>query len=160
MGHPDPKVRFAPIDVLLVPFSLLWGGFAVVWEWHAITTSDSILFALWGIPFVLVGLYFIGGRFIYKKRQKMRTVYGLTDTRAIVSSSERSFEDTPVKDVPVRVSRSRGNRHATVFFGSGGRQAAYLNTGMDFFAFGQAHGIGFFDVADSEALLRELEQVR
>ena len=160
VGQPDPKVRFAPADVFLVPFSLLWGGFAIIWEWQVLANSESILFALWGIPFVLVGLYFIVGRFIYKKHRKLRTVYGLTDSRAIVSTSERSFDDTPVKDVAVRVNRSRDNRHATVVFGGGGRQAVYLNTGMDFFAFGQAQGLGFFDVADPEALLRELDRVR
>ncbi|MGX5358145.1 hypothetical protein [Kocuria sp. KH4] len=160
VGHPDPQVRFAPADVYLVPFSLLWGGFAIFWEWQVLTDSESIFFALWGIPFVLVGLYFIVGRFVYKKRRKLRTVYGLTDARAIVSTGERSFDDTPVKDVGVRVTRSRDNRHATVVFGGGGRQAAYLNTGMDVLAVGQAQGIGFFDVADPEALLRELDRVR
>lgn len=160
VGQPDPQVRFAPMDVLLVPFSLMWGGFAIVWEWQAITSSESLLFVLWGVPFVLVGLYFIVGRFIYKKHRKLRTVYGLTDSRAIVSTGERSFDDTPVKGVPVRINWSRDDRHATVVFGGGGLQAAYLNTGMDFFALGQAQGIGFFDVADPEALIRELDQVR
>lgn len=159
VGQPDPQVRFAPMDLFLVPFSLMWGGFAIVWEWQVLTSSESLLFVLWGIPFVLVGLYFIVGRFIYKKHRKLKTVYGLTDSRAIVSTSERSFDDTPVKNVPVRVNRSRDNRHATVVFG-GGRHTAYLNTGMDFFAFGQAQGMGFFDVADPEALIRELDQVR
>ncbi|WP_272027662.1 hypothetical protein [Kocuria rosea] len=160
VGQPDPQVRFAPMDLFLVPFSLMWGGFAIVWEWQVLTSSESLLFVLWGIPFVLVGLYFIVGRFIYKKHRKLKTVYGLTDSRAIVSTSERSFDDTPIKNVPVRINRSRDNRHATIIFGAGGRQAAYLNTGMDFFAFGQAQGMGFFDVADPEALIRELDQVR
>jgi hypothetical protein len=160
VGQPDPQVRFAPADVYLVPFSLLWCGFAIFWEWSVITSAESFFFTLWGIPFVLMGLYMTLGRFAYKKHRKMKTVYGITDTRAIVSSGERSFDDTPVKDVPVRINRSRDNRHVTVRFGSGGPQAAYLNTGMDFFAFGQAQGMGFFDVADPEALLRELDQVR
>lgn len=160
VGQPDPQVRFAPMDLFLVPFSLMWGGFAIVWEWQVLTSSESLLFVLWGIPFVLVGLYFIVGRFIYKKHRKLKTVYGLTDSRAIVSTSERSFDDTPIKNVPVCVNRSRDNRHATIIFGAGGRQAAYLNTGMDFSAFGQAQGMGFFDVADPEALIRELDHVR
>lgn len=108
---------------------------------------------------MLFGLYFIFGRFIYKARQKSRTVYGLTDTQAIVSTSERSFSDTRVQDAAVRTDRSRDGRHASFIFG-GSRRAAYQNTGMDFFNVGQEQGISFFDVADPDTMLRELDQVR
>ena len=65
-GRPDPKVRFGAADVFLVPFSLLWAGFAIVWETMAITGGSSPFFALWGFPFVLLGLYIVFGRFIIK----------------------------------------------------------------------------------------------
>lgn len=159
VGQPDPQVRFAPADLFLVPFSVMWGGFAVVWESMAIVSGAPIFFAFWGIPFVLIGLYFVVGRFIYKKRRKLMTVYGLTDSRAIVSSSERAFADTPVKGTPIRINRSRDGRHLSVIFGST-RQATYQNTGLDFFNFGQDQGVAFFDVADPDALMRELDQVR
>ncbi|MHA7278241.1 hypothetical protein ACX80H_00620 [Arthrobacter sp. MDT2-2] len=158
-GRPDPKVRFTPADAYLVPFSLMWGGFAIFWEVQVLTSDQPAFFALWGVPFVLFGLYFIFGRFIYKARQKSRTVYGLTDTQAIVSTSERSFSDTRVQDAAVRTDRSRDGRHASFIFG-GSRRAAYQNTGMDFFNVGQEQGISFFDVADPDTMLRELDQVR
>lgn len=159
VGQPDPGVRFTPADLFLVPFSILWGGFAIFWELSAIRTGAPFFFALWGVPFVLAGLYFIVGRFIYKKRRKLTTVYGLTDSRAIVSSSERSFADTPIKGTPVRINRSRDSRHVSVIFG-GIRQTAYLNTGLDVLNFVQTQGVAFFDVADPDALMRELDRVR
>ena len=158
-GRPDPSVRFAPADKFMVPFSLLWCGFAVFWESQAITREGSFFFILWGIPFVLIGLYFVFGRFFYKKRRKLKTVYGLTDSRAIVSTSERSFQDTSLKGTAIQTVRSRDGRHTSVFFGSS-RNPAYQNTGLDFLNFGTAQGIGFFDVADPEVLSRELDQVR
>lgn len=142
VGQPDPQVRFATADLFLVPFSVIWGGFAVFWELGVIVSGAPIHFALFGIPFVLIGLYFIFGRFIYKKRRKLTTVYGLTDSRAIVSSSERSFADMPVKGTSIRVDRSRDGHHVSVIFG-GMRQAAYQNTGLDFFNFGQDQGVAF-----------------
>ncbi|KRE67327.1 hypothetical protein ASG92_15100 [Arthrobacter sp. Soil736] len=159
VGKPDPRVRFSATDLFLVPFSIMWGGFAVFWELQVVVSGAPIFFTLWGIPFVLVGLYFIFGRFIYKKRRKIMTVYGLTDSRAIVSSSERSFTDTFVKGTPMRVDRSRDGRHVSVIFGNR-RQADYRNTGLDVLNLGQAQGVAFFDVDDPDALMRELDQLR
>lgn len=65
-------------------FSIMWGGFAVFWELQAVVSGAPIFFTLWGIPFALMGLYFVFGPFIYKKRRKLMTVFGLTDSRAIV----------------------------------------------------------------------------
>ena len=74
VGQPDPRVRFSAADLFLVPFSIMWGGFALFWELQAVVSGGPFFFTLWGIPFVLMGLYFIFGRFIYKKRRKLMTV--------------------------------------------------------------------------------------
>lgn len=157
-GRPDPAVHFTKTDLFMVPFSLLWCGFAIVWETLAITRGAPVYFALFGIPFVLMGLYFVFGRFVYKSGRKRNTVYGLTDSRAIVSTGAQSMQDSSLKGVPMQSSRSRDGRHVTVTFGTG-RPTPYLNTGMDFFAFG-SQPLGFFDVADPDGLLRELDAVR
>lgn len=159
VGQPDPRKRFTPADLFLVPFSLMWGGFAVFWEMMAITSGAPPFFGLWGIPFVLIGLYFIAGRFIYKRHRKLKTVYGLTDARAIVSSSERSFDDMPLHGTPMRLDRSRDGRHVSVIFG-GTRQTPYQNTGLDFLNFGSAEGVAFFDVDNPDELIRELNRAR
>ena len=59
-GQPDTSVHFTRADIFLVPFSLLWGGFAIFWELGALgiffSKSDSsdgmaIIFPIFGIPF-------------------------------------------------------------------------------------------------------------
>ncbi len=91
-GQPNTRVIFHKEDVFLVPFSLLWGGFAIFWEtgvlgfWNSGPRPGgfSWFMALWGIPFVVVGQYLIWGRFFYAAWKKKRTHYAVTGRRLIV----------------------------------------------------------------------------
>jgi hypothetical protein len=163
VGRPDARVRFSGADAFLVPFSVLWGGFAVFWEVMAITTVRQPLFIIWGIPFVLLGLYFIFGRFIVKKRRKLTTIYAVTNSRAIVCTGDRSAADSPVIGMPTKVDRSRDGRHVNVTFGQqglGGLLGMYQNTGLDFFSLGLGQAVAFYDVADADELMGALDEAR
>ena len=85
-GMPRQGIFFSGADLFLIPFSLMWGGFAFFWEYQAVTQGAPFFFLIWGIPFVLVGIYFIVGRFFVDARQRRATYYGLTDQRVIIIS--------------------------------------------------------------------------
>jgi hypothetical protein len=102
-GQPQQKVIFHSQDWFAVPFSLLWGGFAIFWEWGATghwgnsanTKASPGFFILWGIPFVVMGQYLIWGRFLFTAWKKTRTHYGVTNKRILVlnTGSSRRLTD-------------------------------------------------------------------
>lgn len=149
-GQPDPSVNFTMWDIFLVPFSLIWGGFAVFWEVSVLVSmiprnGMGVMFALFGIPFVLVGLYLIFGRFIYKRWRKHRTYYAVTNRRvlSLTKVGGQQFQSksiASIAEIGKRVGRSGtgtltfGGRWSMFLWGSWGT-GSWANTGMDIFPF-------------------------
>lgn len=86
-GVPKRGLVLRPADALMIPFSIMWGGFAVFWESRVIQTGAPFFFRLWGIPFVLVGAYITVGRFMYDAWRRAGVTYGLTNDRVIIATS-------------------------------------------------------------------------
>lgn len=83
-GQPARGLRLRRADVFLIPFSLMWGGFAIFWESLVVAGRGPWFFELWGIPFVLVGLYVIAGRFVWDAYVRSRTWYAITSDSALI----------------------------------------------------------------------------
>jgi hypothetical protein len=121
VGRPDPKRRFARSDLYLVPFSLMWGGFAIFCETTVILSGAPLFFALWGIPFVAIGLHMIAGRFFVKAWLRRRTLYAVTDRRVLSVVRRRSGDsvDAVFLDAVPAVHRElRPDGSGSVIFGS------------------------------------------
>ncbi|MCM1237672.1 MAG: hypothetical protein NC489_47015 [Ruminococcus flavefaciens] len=80
-GRPGSGRLFTKYDICLIPFSILWCGFAIFWETSVLLADTSLLSKLWGIPFVCVGLYLVFGRFFMKFYIRKQTVYVITNRR-------------------------------------------------------------------------------
>ena len=85
-GRPKQGLLFRWTDVFMIPFSLLWLGFVIFWEYSAASGGAPVFFMLFGGVFVVVGLYFVFGRFIWDSLERKRTIYGVTDERVIIFS--------------------------------------------------------------------------
>src|SRR3989304_2804251 len=77
-------ITMGPLHLILfVPLSLAGGGFFAYWEALAIQ-SKSIAGALFGAPFLLIGLYLTGGRFWSAARCWKNTYYMITNKRVLI----------------------------------------------------------------------------
>ena len=119
-GMPKQGVMFRPSDAFAVPFSLMWGGFAIFWEASVLRIGTAPgFFVLWGIPFVAVGLYLIAGRFFYDAFCRARTLYGVTNQRALIISGiwQRNTQSIFLEGLTNINLREAGSGSGTITFG-------------------------------------------
>jgi hypothetical protein len=152
-GKPNRRVVFHSSDWYMIPFSLLWGGFAIFWEagvsglgpWSS-KGSPWSFGMLWGIPFVLIGQYMIWGRFLYIAWKKQRILYAVTSERllVIVRPPQQKVISRYLQNVPGIEKEIRSDGIGTLKFGetppmwSSGRNsktadALYLNSSTPVF---------------------------
>jgi hypothetical protein len=92
-GQPRPRL-FSGAAVGAVLFGIPWTAFALFWTagaaWGAAAAGDAgvgfplfRLFPLFGVPFILIGLWMLSSPY-WMRRKLLRTVYAVTDGRAVV----------------------------------------------------------------------------
>jgi hypothetical protein len=118
-GKSTKGLMFRPTDIFAVPFSILWCGFAVYWIFGANNANAPPFFLAFGAVFVIAGLYFVFGRFIVDAMTRRRTIYGLTDRRAIVISGllGRNARSVDLKSCSEITVRKSGGGTGTITFG-------------------------------------------
>ena len=113
----------------MIPFSLLWGGFAFFWEYSAFTGNAPPFFLLFGGVFVLVGIYFILGRFIVDSFIRSKTYYGVTNNRIIFLTE---FPSQKIKSLNLRTLSditytNKPDNTGTISFGPENSMGAMMN---------------------------------
>jgi hypothetical protein len=131
-GRPDDHGWIRPQDTFLVPFSIMWGGFAIFWEAGVLSSSSarsSVIFPLWGVLFVLIGLYLMVGRFFARRWIRRRTIYAVTDQRVIeIAPSWRRERATSMwlRSYPQVESRLADSGRGTLWIGSFGSMQRWV----------------------------------
>ena len=135
-GRPRQGLMLTARDAFLIPFSLLWGGFAIFWETEALSKNAPWFMALWGVPFVAIGLFMIFGRLPVDAWLRRRVHYALTDRRVLILRERpwSSFKAVALDRLPdatlTEGSDGRGTirfaQPAAIWGGYGNNGAAFL----------------------------------
>ena len=112
-GKPEKGHLLGPQDVFMIPFSILWCGFAIFWF---ISALQAGFFALFGVPFVCVGLYITVGRFIHTAMIRKKTAYVIT-TGKIIRKHGNRFDMLDAKTMPPIHVTARTDGTGTIRFG-------------------------------------------
>ncbi|MBL0267694.1 MAG: PH domain-containing protein [Chitinophagaceae bacterium] len=131
-GQPKKGVIFRTADIFLIPFSLLWCGFAIFWFTTALRSGAPFIFAMFGIPFVVVGLIFVFGRFIIDAKMREKTVYGITADRIIIKSGifKKSVKSLNIKTLSDIEFDEKGDGSGTIRIGPRNIMMSWMN-GME-----------------------------
>ena len=164
-GQPETSVLFTPIDIFLVPFSLVWTGPMVAFAVTAVTQGIDPGSLLMLVLFLALGFYFVIGRFLYKNHRKRRTTYVVTDRRVISLvktwrgvNSQAAFINT----IPTIAKLMRKRGIGTLRFGNAGwLSTMYANTGMEWMNFfGGTEVPTFYDIKEPERVLELVNRQR
>ena len=126
-GQPGQGILFSGQDWFLIPSSLLWCGFAIFWETGVVGNARAPVFMkLWGAAFVLVGLFFVFGRFVVDSWVRRGTYYALSDKRILILRDwpTRKFSAVGLDRLPDASLTERADGRGTIRFG---QQYSYWN---------------------------------
>jgi hypothetical protein len=153
-GVPERGLRLARRDLLLIPSSLVWVGFIIFWNIGVARGHAPLPFRLFGLGFLLVGVFFLIGRFVVDALLRARTTYTLTDRRALIvrtgaMSRHSSVDLRAVADLHLS---SEPGGLGTLRFGPGAPLLGFGTSGMSFW-------VPALDPTPQFAMLRDAARV-
>jgi hypothetical protein len=183
--QPDPNKIFSLIDIYYIPIGIFIGLFMTVWEGLAfyallVTFLETgeiihpliIIFPLVGFPFFLFGLYFMFGRFFYKRWRRKRTFFAVTNKRVLVLSKLRHYnlqelQHNSIAEINL-TAKSNGTGKLEIFSNDAEHRSALpgflydlpRNLGTDFSFSGIAGQITFYDIKDPHKVYNLIQEAK
>jgi hypothetical protein len=168
-GKPGKGHLLRKEDLYLIPFSLMWFGFAVIWEALAFINNAPLLFKLWGIPFVLAGLYFTAGRFVFRVLRNKKSRYALTGQRILVRIG-KTCKTLDLSALPRMIVTQRADGSGDIRFGEsvcrrpgiaprfGFENSDYLNVELELLNIPDVNQVEYRIRSAAEQVLRAKEE--
>lgn len=110
-----------PAEAMMIPFSLFWGGFVIFWNVNVWSMARAdIVFKLFGIPFLIAGVYITVGRFVIDAWLRSKTQYAVTNQRVLIERGGLfpSRKSLDIDRLPALELNERGDGSGTIRFAS------------------------------------------
>ena len=119
-GTPAQGLFFTSRDMFLIPFSLLWCGFAIFWTYTAAKQGAPLFFDAWGAMFICIGLFFVFGRFAVDAWLRRRISYAVTDKRILIMRTApfANFTSIDLERLPDIQLTGEGEKRGSLRFGA------------------------------------------
>jgi len=118
-GQPQGGIVFRAIDGLIIPFSILWISVPSAAAIAALRGASASPQAFMIVPFLVIGVYLLVGRFFYDAWRRGRTIYGLTDRRVLILRPSKQISVDVDRIGEMSLQERSGGRGSIVFGPSG-----------------------------------------
>ncbi|MBC2664686.1 PH domain-containing protein [Novosphingobium flavum] len=151
-GQPKQGLTVSSKDALLIPFSLMWGGFAIFWNasvWSMPNAGQGgdWFFRLWGLPFLIAGLYMIVGRFIHDAALRRRLYYAVTDQRILILRGPR-LKSLDIARLPKIELSEHGDGTGTIELDGDNSMFTSRRNGFGYWTPALSDAVQFFRITD------------
>jgi len=126
-GRPAQGLALRPSDAVQIPFAIFWCGFIAFWE-HGVMQGGGLFMPLWGVPFIVIGIHLLVGRFFLDAWLRAHSWYAVTDRRVLIVSElfSRKVQSVELKALgEINLTERRSGRGSIVF----GKESAYDGEG-------------------------------
>lgn len=159
-GRPAQGIIFTPRDGYLIPFSLVWCGFAVYWTFMATNAGAPGFFTLWGLLFVCIGVFFVAGRFAAEAWIRRGIYYAITNRRVLISRAGpvTSFIAISINQIPDIQLDERSDASGTIRCGHAA--SIWGNRGISYWMPSLDPVPQFLAIGDTRQVLNLIQQAR
>lgn len=114
-GKPGKKNRFSSIDKVMFPFALFWTAFALLLEGSVIMSEAPLIYCVFGVPFVLIGIFLLYSSFFSNVFAKGKTIYVVTNKKLMIKVDNDIEIYMPDELPPMKIKLYK-NGNGTIIF--------------------------------------------
>lgn len=119
-GKPKQGIIFRYTDIALIPFSIFWTLAALIFELISLQSNVPIYLSLIGIPFLLIGLFLLIGRYVLDIKRRKNISYCITNRRIIIKaeklkSTAHSYQMTAIPRITIK---NKSRKFGTIILGN------------------------------------------